>query len=108
MSRCPHLSSGSSAMGLAKRPTAENNGSAVKPHGLGTQPKKRVALADISNASLRKNSGKPSPSSIGTKRENLVISQLQFLSLFLSQSVSSFLSSYLVSTVIFFLDLVKI
>ncbi|KMZ61690.1 Cyclin-A1-1 [Zostera marina] len=71
MSRCPHLSSGSSAMGLAKRPTAENNGSAVKPHGLGTQPKKRVALADISNASLRKNSGKPSPSSIGTKRENL-------------------------------------
>lgn len=73
MNRRSRLSSASPAMGLTKRPASENGRSALRPGGSGALPKNRVPLTDISNASRRKNSEKPSSSSIGTKGGNLVI-----------------------------------
>lgn len=60
--------SGSSAMGLAKRPA-----SVKKPSGLGGLPKKGVALQGINDASASKNNGKLSSSSFRDKGKNLVI-----------------------------------
>lgn len=69
---CPKESD-SSVMGLAKRPAAENGGSAVKLSGFDDLLKKRMALANVNNASGKKNSGKSPPSSIRIKDKNLVI-----------------------------------
>lgn len=66
---CPKESD-SSEMGLTRKSAVESGGSAVKLSGFGDLLKKRISLANVSG---KKNSGKPSPSSIRSKNKNLVI-----------------------------------